>query len=587
MPQYWPGAAGRFALFFLGGVLSLLALFSVEARSEPLRVQLQWHHQAQFAGIYVAEAKGYYADAGVEIELVEGGPGIATLERLGRKEVDVALAWLPAAIETRTRWDVVNIGQIFRDSGTAITCRRDTGVNQLEDIEGASIGAWYIGDEINLGHWLDTVGIPRDGVRMTAQLPDGRDLINGRVDCAMTMMYNEYWSILDSHLTPADLIVINLADQGLGFLEDGLYARRDALSDPERHRELAAFVGATMRGWAYAREHVDEALAISMARTPDAEPQHQRLMLNSILALIGEEEIGLLDLSTFERSIDMLGPEVNNRDVEDLADGAWTHRLWYEAGLGEESLVTVNSSTRHHLATTTASPWFTGLIVVGSIVFGFAGFMRAQQRDYDFWGAFVLTLLPIVGGGTIRDLLVGGDRYPPFIIQEPLYIHLALGTFVLGMALSLVTSSRVVERRAFDWTMKTLDTLGLATFTIIGAQVAMMAGLTWFWIPICAALTCAGGGMLSAIIMGEEPPTFRGEPYEEISVIGGLAMLMGLQLADAYEHVTWIAPAVIVATLILVFAMRFAVILFGIRLHTFGRKPAAELPATAGPETAG
>lgn len=543
------------------------------AEPEPFRVQLLWQHQAQFAGLYVAQAKGYYERAGLNVELIQGGPGIAPLERLGRGSVDVALAWLPTAIETRTRWDVANVAQVFRDSGMAIACRRDAGVNQIEDVKGKTIGVWYVGDELNLRIWLESIGLSAADVRITAQFPDGRDLISGRVDCAMTMMYNEYWSLLNSVLTPADLVVIRLADEGVGFLEDGFYATRDALADPERRAAIAAFVGATMRGWAYAMDHVDEALAISMAQSPRSNPEHQAWMLNSILSLIGpKDDAGLLDLESLERSVDMLEPHLVDRDVPRLAQTAWTHRIWYEAGLGTDSLIGLTRATGYHLATTTGANWFTGIIVVGSLVFGYAGFMRAQRRNYDLWGAFVLVLLPVVGGGVIRDILVGGDRYPPFVVREPMYLYLVLGAFLVGVVSSMFMNERVVGSRPFDWTMKFFDTLGLAALTIVGAQVALLAELSWIWIPICAALTCAGGGMLSDIVTGREPATFRGEPYEELAIIGGMVMLLGLQIADAYEHITWIAPAVIIATMVLVFSMRMLVILFGIRVHTFGRR---------------
>lgn len=72
-------------------------------------MQLLWTHQAQFAGYYVADARGYYRREGLKVSLVPGGPGIAPLERLERGEVDIALAWLPHALDARMRGaDVVS-----------------------------------------------------------------------------------------------------------------------------------------------------------------------------------------------------------------------------------------------------------------------------------------------------------------------------------------------------------------------------------------------------------------------------------------------------------------------------------------------
>ncbi len=585
---YWLGRHGSGTV--LRAVTVVLAVFAcllegqgARADTEPLRVQLLWHHQAQFAGIYVAEAKGYYERAGLEVELVEGGPATNPLENLGRGDIDVALAWLPVAMQTRLRWDVVNVGQIFRESGSALVCRRDAGIRRLEDIAGKTIGVWYIGDEVNLRHWLGTVGVDPSTVRLRAQFPDARDLIAGRVDCAMAMMYNEYWTILDSHLSPSDLLVVRFDENGLGFLEDGIYATQGSLADPDKRAAIAAFVKGTAEGWAYAAGNVDEAFAITMARVPAADAAHQRRMFTSILGMVGDAEyLGLLDISAFDHSVGMLADQQGTEVIGRLAEGAWTHRIWYEAGLGQESLLTLTQATRHHLAETVATGWFTTLLLSGSAVFGFAGFMRAQQRNYDWWGAFVLTLLPAAGGGTIRDLLVGGDRYPPFIVQDPAYLQVVLGTFLAGIVSTAFMSERVVESKAFTAAMKVFDTLGFAAVTVIGAKVAMMAELSWLWIPICCGLTAAGGGMLSDVISGNEPRTFRGEPYEEIAILGGLFMFMGLQVADAYEHQTWITPAVIVATLVVTFLMRGAVIVFGIRVPTFGRPVSRETSAAAG-----
>jgi uncharacterized membrane protein YeiH len=196
--------------------------------------------------------------------------------------------------------------------------------------------------------------------------------------------------------------------------------------------------------------------------------------------------------------------------------------------------------------------------------------MRAHQRRYDLWGAFILTFLPAVAGGTLRDLLIGGDRHPPFIFKDPVYILIVLAIVVAGTGLTRFLSSEAAQSRTFNRTLVVFDSIGLASFTVIGAKVALIAGLAWFWAPICAALTCAGGGMLLDIVTGREPRTFQGEPYEEIAVGGGLFLLGGLLLAGLFEHVGWMIEATIVATLIGVFVMRLAVVHYGWRAYRLG-----------------
>ena len=79
-----------------------------------------------------------------------------------------------------------------------------------------------------------------------------------------------------------------------------------------------------------------------------------------------------------------------------------------------------------------ASPWFYGLDLIGTAAFAISGFIRALQRRYDLWGCFILTLLPAVGGGTIRDLLIGGMRSPPFILKDSNYLLVVFVVVIAG-----------------------------------------------------------------------------------------------------------------------------------------------------------
>ena len=111
----------------------------------------------------------------------------------------------------------------------------------------------------------------------------------------------------------------------------------------------------------------------------------------------------------------------------------------------------------------------------------------------------------------------------------------------------------------------------MAAFTVIGAKVALLAGLSWYWAAFCAALTCAGGGMLLDIVTGREPRTFQGEPYEEIAVVGGLMLYGGLMIANQYEHEDWLVTALIAATMVLVFVLRMLVVHYGWRSYRLGK----------------
>jgi NitT/TauT family transport system substrate-binding protein len=275
------------ALQILAFVIVILPLFATRgAAQEPdrLRLQLMWVHQAQFAGIYAAIQKGFYERERLRVELIEGGPGINPINVLAGADADVAVAWLPYAIDARARGrEVVNIAQIFQRPGMAIACRRDAGIQNVNDIFGKTMGVWDVGDELNVRYWLRSINIAPRRVTMVEQRPNGADLIERRLPCATVMMYNEYWSILRAGVAPSELLLVRFADTGLGFLEDGLYVNAAALRDGRRRDQFVRFLRATLAGWAYAKDNVDEAHAIVMAAAPKTDASHQRRMLESVL----------------------------------------------------------------------------------------------------------------------------------------------------------------------------------------------------------------------------------------------------------------------------------------------------------------
>ena len=255
-----------------------------------------------------------------------------------------------------------------------------------------------------------------------------------------------------------------------------------------------------------------------MTWAPLADRAHQRRMLESVVALVHpSQRFGLLELPAFERSVHVIGRGMSNPvGAAAAAQGSWTHRIWIDAGLDEERGRALAPAVRHYLVQVVGSGWFYALGLIGTVGFALSGLMQALQRRYNLWGAFILALLLAAGGGTMRDLLVGGDRLPPFIFTDPNYIMIVFAVVLVGAGTARFLSEQASQSRAFDRTMVLADTIGFATFAVVGAQVALMAGLGWYWIPFCAGLSCAGGGMLLDIVTGREPRTFQGELYEEI-----------------------------------------------------------------------
>ena len=238
----------RKTLLATAAMLSAFA-FSAEA-ADKLTLQLKWVTQAQFAGYYVANDKGFYEEAGLEIEILPGGPDIAPPQVIAGGGADVIIDWMPSALASREKGvPLVNIAQIFEKSGMMLTCLKESGVaDPKADFPGRTLGVWFFGNEYPFLSWMSQLGIPTeggdDGVTVLKQGFNVDPLLQKQADCISTMTYNEYWQVVDAGVPEEDLVVFKYEEQGVATLEDGLYVLEDSLNDEATVEKLARFVKA-------------------------------------------------------------------------------------------------------------------------------------------------------------------------------------------------------------------------------------------------------------------------------------------------------------------------------------------------------
>ena len=545
-----------------------LPSLSMQRQQMPLRVQLRWLPQAQFAGFYVAKDHEFFRREGLSVSLEPGGPSVNGLQRLRDGEVDVTIAWTSDALDMRRQGaQLVNVAQLLQRPGTMLVCSAASGVKKAADLKGKRVGTWFLGDEFDVGYWLQRYGLGLDAVRLVEQKPAAADLLNGQVDCATAMSYNEFQTILQAGALQSDLFTVRFAEENSGVLEDGLYVRASDLQDPVKRDRLARFLRSLAAGWRYTARHPDEAVAITERFMDSSNTTHQKAMLREILQLMDlNKGYGLLDPATFRRSVEIVGRGSGDPEgIATAARGAWSLKAWRDSELDGPQRGPLGPAGREAFATLVTSSWFYVLDLIGTTAFGLSGFIRALQRRYDLWGCFILTLLPAVGGGILRDLLIGGMRSPPFVFQDGTYLLVVLIVLAAGSILASLLNEGAADSANFQRLLGLCDSIGLATFTIIGAQVALEADLNWWWMVICAALTCAGGGMVLDVVTGREPRTFQGEPYEEIAVIGAVVLIGGFMIADRFETLQWPVLAAMVVSWVTVFISRQLVIRHNLR----------------------
>ena len=288
----------------------------------PVKLQLQWFIQAQFAGYYAAIDQGYYADQCLDVSIVEGGVDIVPQQQLADGAVDFALSWVPKALASREAGaNIVNIAQVFQRSGTLQVSFKDSGVTSPADFAGKKIGNWGFGNEFEIFAALTKAGLdPAADVELVQQQFDMAALLAGDIDAAEAMTYNEYAMVLEAVnpdtgelYTADDLNVVSYEDEGVGMLQDAIWASGDRLSDAAYRDTAVKFVAASLQGWAYCRDNVQGCADIVVSKGSMLGASHQLWQMNEVNKLIWPAAggAGVIDKAAWDRTV-ALSQETKN-----------------------------------------------------------------------------------------------------------------------------------------------------------------------------------------------------------------------------------------------------------------------------------
>ncbi|MGB6539610.1 MAG: ABC transporter substrate-binding protein [Xanthobacteraceae bacterium] len=318
------------------GLACGVTLASSANAADKVTIQLKWVTQAQFAGYYVAKAKGFYKDADLDVTINPGGPDVAPPQVIAGGGADVVVDWMPSALASREKGvALVNISQTFKKSGLELTCRADTGIKSPADFKGKTLGVWFGGNEYPFLAWMAKLNLKTDGsaggVKVIKQGFNVDPLLQKQADCISTMTYNEYWQVIDAGYKPSQLVVFKYSDEGVATLEDGLYVIEAKLKDPAFVAKMAKFVKASEKGWDWAKKNDKEAAKIVLAAdTTGAQTlHHQEQMMGEIAKLLAANN-GELDPKDYDRTVSELLSGGSDPVITKKPEGAWTHAV-YEA----------------------------------------------------------------------------------------------------------------------------------------------------------------------------------------------------------------------------------------------------------------
>ena len=264
------------------GIISFFLLCSCVLYAQRIVFTPQWTPQSQFAGYYVAQEKGFYKKAGVEVDFQHPSASYSAANRWLEGSSDIITQQLVQAMILIDRgMPIVHILQTSQRNSLVLVSRSDT-LRTLQDLKGKKVGIWKAGFG-DLAYIMDTE--KELNIKWVPFLESVNLFLSGAIDATLAMDYNEYQKIrVSGH---EDKPVIRFSDTEYDYPEDGLYVSEDFYKlHPDK---VKAFAEASRKGWEWAHEHPEETLDIVMKWVAKENVHtnriHQKWMLEKILAL--------------------------------------------------------------------------------------------------------------------------------------------------------------------------------------------------------------------------------------------------------------------------------------------------------------
>ena len=197
------------------------------------------------------------------------------------------------------------------------------------------------------------------------------------------------------------------------------------------------------------------------------------------------------------------------------------------------------------------------LDLFGTLVFAISGAFRAVKYELDILGVTVLAIATGVGGGIIRDLILG--QTPPAFFQNESYFFIC----VVGALLVFFWAPKIAK--GWDYVL-IADAIGLGVFAAIGAYKAQQFGIGPVGIVMMAMLTAAGGGVIRDVLVSEIPAVLHTDFYVSAVIIGGVWFLLAGHWFQSELFILY-------STIVLVVSLRFASMYFGFSLPRVKKLP--------------
>ena len=299
---------------------------------DEVTLQLKWSHQAQFAGYYLAQEKGYYARENIKVKFMEGGVGTDLIHRLTSGQADFAVLTPEYICIARSRGlSIKAIAAIYRRSATVYVAKAESGIIRPSDFIGKTVAC---GDpsgsqkdfEIQFMAMMNKLDLDVSKVKIVPYDPTYTDFYSGLVDITPTYSTGGLIKLRRNGLR---LNLVWPGDYGIHFYSDTLVTTDKLIA--EKPDLVNRFLRASLQGWRGAVQDYPEAVAITMKYAKNADRELQTAMMEAMLPLVhtGEGRIGWMKPSVWQNMV-LLLEQQNLLPVPIDPESAYTMRFLEE-----------------------------------------------------------------------------------------------------------------------------------------------------------------------------------------------------------------------------------------------------------------
>jgi NitT/TauT family transport system substrate-binding protein len=316
------------------GLLGLLVVVAAPAgeawAQDKVSIRLKWLHQAQFAGYYVAQEKGFYKEERLEVTINPGGPNILAENLVASGADDFAQGGgMESVLTGRDKGlPLVAIATVFPKAPFLLVAKKESGITKLEDFPGKKVSMWYTGMQFIVRAMLRSRGIDPGKIVEVPQPVTMAPFVRNEVQVASVTVYNELQTLYAEGVK--DLVLFDPADYGVIVPRDPIITTDKMVK--EKPDVVQRFLRASLRGWKYAIENQPEAVDIVLKQNPALKKDHQTVMLQEVAKLMtwgpGKEKgLGYIDAKAAEFTHTFL---LENKQLSKPVplDQAYTMKFW-------------------------------------------------------------------------------------------------------------------------------------------------------------------------------------------------------------------------------------------------------------------